>query len=112
MKLLARIAALPVIALILMAQSCGGPGSPATNAPPPLWRMTAVTWSQPALYTPAAQDSGCRGGYSRTTHRGQALCAQCPPDATVQVNQGSLACAACPSGFRYDVHDGNGYCRA
>jgi hypothetical protein len=109
MKLLARLAALPVIALILMAQSCGGP---ATNAPPPLWRMTGVAWSQPALYTPAAQDSGCRGGYSRTTHRGQALCAQCPPEATLQANEGALACAACPSGFRYDVHDGRGYCRA
>ena len=114
MTLISRMVALIVMALALMGQSCTGSpsGGGSGNAPPPLWRMTGVTWSQPNLYSPAAQDSGCRRGYSRTTLRGQAVCGECPPGSTLQVNEGSLACAACPSGFRYDVHDGRGYCRA
>lgn len=116
MKLIARIAALAVMAMTLMAQSCASGGGSPDRYPSSSYggqpRTVEVSWIQPNLYTPGARESGCRRGYSRTSHHGQAVCVECPRHTTIQIHQNLLACAACPSGYDYRLHEGRGYCRA
>jgi len=86
-------------------QTTGGP------VPDTSGRWTAVSWSKPATYKPAAQARTCNPGYQAISYPGGALCQSCAGRGEPYYATGELWCGRCPAGSRITAYQGKPYCR-
>lgn len=74
-------------------------------------RWTAVVWSKPSTYKPAAQARGCNPGYRAVSYPGGALCQACTSGGEPVFSGGEMFCGKCPPGYRVTPYQGRHYCR-